>query len=96
VERQGPDKGTGGPDEDATTLLLALGKAVTKIWSNLPQDVQLELFEHAVSAQDDATRERLAAKLSDAAFGVSFRRWNYFLGAAFSLVFSRNCHASFE
>jgi class 3 adenylate cyclase len=63
VERQGPDVGTGGPDEDATALLLALGKAVTAIWSNLPQDVQHELFEHAVSAQDDATREQLAVFL---------------------------------
>jgi hypothetical protein len=27
VECQGPDEGTGGPDEDAITLLLALGKA---------------------------------------------------------------------
>ena len=28
---QGSDEGTGCPDEDATTLLLALGKAVTAI-----------------------------------------------------------------
>jgi hypothetical protein len=63
LEHQGLNKGTGGPDEDATPLLLALGKAVTTIWSNLPQDVQHELFEHAVSAQDDATRERLAVFL---------------------------------
>jgi class 3 adenylate cyclase len=61
--RQGPDEGTGGSYEDAITLLLALGKAVTAIWSNLPQDVQHELFEHAVSAQDDTTRERLAVFL---------------------------------
>jgi hypothetical protein len=60
---QGADEGTGGPDEDATALLLALGKAVTAIWSNLPQDVQHELFEHAVAAQDDATRGRLAVFL---------------------------------
>jgi hypothetical protein len=59
----GPDEGTGCPDDDATTLLLALGKAVTAIWSNLPQDVQHELFEHAVAAQDDTTRERLAVFL---------------------------------
>jgi class 3 adenylate cyclase len=63
VERQGMDVDTGGPDVDAIALLLALGKAVTAIWSNLPQDVQHELFEHAVSAQDDATRERLAVFL---------------------------------
>jgi hypothetical protein len=59
-ERQGSDEGTSGVDEDATTLLLALGKAAIAIWSNLSQDVQHELFEHALSAQDDATRERLA------------------------------------
>jgi hypothetical protein len=58
--RKGPDEGAGDVDEDPTTLLLALGKAVTAIWSNLPQDIQHELFEHTVSAQDDATRERLA------------------------------------
>jgi class 3 adenylate cyclase len=63
VERQGMDVDTGGPDVDATTLMLALGKAVTAIWSNLPQDVQHELFEHAVAAQDDTTRERLAVFL---------------------------------
>ena len=63
VERQGPDEGTGGSYEDAITLLLALGKAVTAIWSNLPQDVQHELFEHAVFARDDTTRERLAVFL---------------------------------
>jgi hypothetical protein len=57
---QGTDNGMGDPDEDATALVLALGKAVTAIWRNLPQDVQHELFEHAVTAQDDATREQLA------------------------------------
>ena len=61
--RQGSDEGTGGLNGGATTLLLALGKAVIAIWSNLPQDVQHELFEHAVSAQDDTTRERLAVFL---------------------------------
>jgi hypothetical protein len=58
--RKGSGEGTSDVDEDATTLLQALGKAVTAIWSNLPQDIQHELFEHAVSAQDDATREQLA------------------------------------
>ena len=61
--RKGPDEGAGDVDEGPTTLLLALGKAVTAIWSNLPQDIQHELFEHAVSAQEDATRERLAVFL---------------------------------
>jgi hypothetical protein len=61
--REGPEEGIGGADERTMTLLLALGKAVTAVWSNLPQDVQQELFEHAVSAQDDATRGRLAVFL---------------------------------
>ena len=35
--RQGPDEGTGGSYDDAVTLLLALGKAVTAIWSSCPR-----------------------------------------------------------
>jgi hypothetical protein len=61
LERESQGEGAGA--SDVTTLVLALGKAVTAIWSNLPQNVQHELFEHAVSAQDDATRERLAVFL---------------------------------
>jgi hypothetical protein len=45
------------------TLIMALGRAVTAIWSNLPQDVQHQLFEKA--AQDHATRERLAVFLHE-------------------------------
>jgi hypothetical protein len=59
-ERESQGEGASG---DVTTLVLALGKAVTAIWSDLPQNVQHELFEHAVFAQDDATRERLAVFL---------------------------------
>jgi hypothetical protein len=59
--RESRDEGTDA--SDVTTLQLALGKAVTALWSNLPQGVQAELFEHAVSAQDDATREKLAVFL---------------------------------
>ena len=42
------------------TLLIAPGRTVTAIWSNLPQGVQHQFFEKAVSVHDDATRERLA------------------------------------
>ena len=56
-----PDEHTG--DDGVASLVLALGRAVTAIWGNLHQDVQRELFEHAVFAQDDATRERLAVFL---------------------------------
>jgi hypothetical protein len=58
-----PDEHTGDLDDGVASLVLALGKSVTAIWGNLPQDVQRELFEHAVSTQDDATRERLAVFL---------------------------------
>jgi len=57
------DEHAGEVDDGVASLMLALGKSVTAIWSNLPQDVQRELFEHAVSGQDDATRERLAVFL---------------------------------
>jgi hypothetical protein len=58
-----PDERAGEVDDGVTSLVLALGKSVTTIWGTLPQDVQRELFEHAISAQDDATRERLAVFL---------------------------------
>jgi hypothetical protein len=58
-----PGERTGDVDDSIASLVLALGKSVTAIWGKLPQDVQRELFEHAVSAQDDATRERLAVFL---------------------------------
>jgi hypothetical protein len=63
LNRVGESEEEGTEASDVTPLQLALGKAVTAIWSNLPQNVQQELFEHAVSAQNDATRERLAVFL---------------------------------
>ena len=63
LNRVGESEDEATDASDVTALQLALGKAVTAIWSNLPQNVQQELFEHAVSAQHDATRERLAVFL---------------------------------
>jgi hypothetical protein len=57
--RESADEGA-GQVEDVASLVQALGKSVTAIWGKLPQEVQRELFEHAVSAQEEATRERLA------------------------------------
>jgi hypothetical protein len=71
-KREGPDEGTDASDE-VTTLRLSLGKAVTAIWSNLPQNVQHELFEQAVSAQDNATRERLALEYPEPSSPRLFR-----------------------
>jgi hypothetical protein len=38
-----PDEHTGDLDDGVASLVLALGKSVTAIWGNLPQDVQREL-----------------------------------------------------
>ena len=39
------------PQRPADQLTRALGEAVIRIWSNLPQDVQNHLFREAVRSQ---------------------------------------------
>src|SRR3954467_2489566 len=46
-------------------LTRALGEAVIRIWSNLPQEVQDHLFKEAVASQGDSIRPQLAAFLHD-------------------------------
>jgi predicted flavoprotein YhiN len=46
-------------------IFCALGKAVVRIWSNLPQDVQHHLFEEAVVSQGESKRQQLAIHLHD-------------------------------
>ena len=51
-------------------LMLALGKAVTHVWAELPMPIQEKLFEHAVVAghrteRDESLREQLAKFLHD-------------------------------
>jgi hypothetical protein len=46
-------------------LTRALGDAVIRIWSNLPQEVQNHLFQEAVASQGEAIRSRLAVFLHD-------------------------------
>jgi hypothetical protein len=41
----------------------ALGRAVAECWSNLPQDVQQQLFEAAVKSEGEASRQHLAVFL---------------------------------
>jgi hypothetical protein len=41
-------------------LTRALGEAVIRMWSNLPQDVQNHLFQEAVSWQGESIRLQLA------------------------------------
>ena len=38
----------------------ALGHAVARIWSRLPQDIQHHLFEEAVASQGESVRQQLA------------------------------------
>ena len=46
-------------------LTRALGEAVIRVWSNLPQKVQNQLFQEAVASQGDAIRSQLAVFLHD-------------------------------
>ena len=51
--------------ETADQLTRALGKAVVRLWSNLPQDVQNHLFQEAVASQGESRRPQLAVFLHD-------------------------------
>ena len=56
------------PPTDSTIkeqLTRALGGAVIRIWSNLPQDVQDHLFREAVASQGESIRSQLAVFLHD-------------------------------
>ena len=46
-------------------LTRALGEPVIRIWSNLPQDVQLHLFQEAVTSHGESIRAQLAVFLHD-------------------------------
>jgi hypothetical protein len=46
-------------------ILQALGHAVTRVWSQLPQDVQHQIFEEAVASQGEPGRQQLAIFLHD-------------------------------
>ena len=46
-------------------LSRALGEAVVKLWSRLPQDVQHDLFEEAATVRGEAIRPQLAVFLHE-------------------------------
>jgi hypothetical protein len=46
-------------------LTRALGEAVIRLWSNLPQNVQDDLFKEAVASQGETIRSQLAVFLHD-------------------------------
>ena len=61
---------TAMPDQSEQRFLLALGRAVTHVWAELPMPIQEKLFEHAVVAghrteRDESLREQLAKFLHD-------------------------------
>jgi hypothetical protein len=53
------------PQRAADQLTRALGEAVIRIWSSLPQDVQNHLFREAVRSQGESIRSQLAIFLHD-------------------------------
>ncbi len=46
-------------------LTRALGEAVIRIWSDLPQDVKNRLFKEAVASRGESIRSQLAVFLHD-------------------------------
>ena len=48
------------PPENRAQVFRALGEAVAKAWSTLPQGVQHRLFEEAALCQDEVIRHQLA------------------------------------
>jgi hypothetical protein len=46
-------------------LTRALGEAVIRMWSDLPQDVQNHLFQEVVASQGESIRSQLAVFLHD-------------------------------
>jgi hypothetical protein len=51
--------------DTADQLTRALGEAVVRIWSDLPQDVQHHLFEEAITSKGETIRPQLAVFLHD-------------------------------
>jgi hypothetical protein len=52
-------------DKSEEQLFVALGRAASKLWSNLPREIQQELFDQAVSFHGETLREPLAVFLHD-------------------------------
>jgi hypothetical protein len=53
------------PSTTKAQLFRALGEAVVRNWSRLPQEVQHDLFEHAIASQGESLRHQLAVFLHD-------------------------------
>ena len=53
------------PSEGPEQIVRALGEAVVRIWSNLPQTVQHHLFIDSVMSRGESIRHPLAVYLHD-------------------------------
>jgi hypothetical protein len=51
------------PTETQEQVIGVLGRAIVKLWSRLPHDVQQHLFEEAVRSQDQSVRQQVAVFL---------------------------------
>jgi hypothetical protein len=51
--------------ETSEQLSRALGEAVVRIWGRLPSNLQNQLFNEAVTSQDEKLRPRLAVYLHE-------------------------------
>jgi len=59
------------PAEVKQQAYCALGEAVARAWSVLPQEIQHRLFEEAVGSQDESIRHQLAVFLHHVHFRTS-------------------------
>ena len=53
------------PRETADQLTRALGEAVVRLWSRLPQEVQHQLFEQAATSLGETSKPQLAVFLHE-------------------------------
>jgi hypothetical protein len=51
------------PTQTKEQVIGALGRAIVKLWSQLPHDIQQNLFEEAVRSEDKAVRQQVAVFL---------------------------------
>ena len=51
------------PTETQDQVIGALGRAIVKLWSQLPHDIQQHLFEEAVGSEGKAVRQQVAVFL---------------------------------
>jgi hypothetical protein len=52
------------PNEIVERISRALGEAVVKLWSRLPQEVQHDLFEEAIASQGDGQGPEIRSQLA--------------------------------